>query len=101
MADVQTPAQNEVVAEVVEAPVEEKLETVILTTEFDTNGIKYGKPLQEDEEGALILTEVEVSHDIAVDLRRRQRDFDRIERERFQSRSFTVNGRTGNLDLKR
>ena len=95
-----TPEATKVEAKV-EAPVEKKLETVILTTQFDTNGIKYGEPMREDEDGALVLTEVEVSHDVAVDLRRRQREFDRVERERFQSRNFTVNGRTGGLDLKR
>lgn len=91
-----------VVPAVAEAPKERPKDVkVYLTTQFETNDVKYGEPEREDEDGGLIVTEVFVDEDVAEDLRRRQREYDKSQRERFQSRTFQVNGRTGNTDLVR
>lgn len=90
MADVKPVAKEEVKEEVVVAPKVEvpKLETVYLTTQFVTNDKTYGEPEREDENGELEVTAVEVEPMIAEDLRRRQREHDRVQRERFTGRTF-------------
>lgn len=85
MAD-KTPEVKTEATPVVEAPKAEKLVEVELTTQFRTNDDVYGEPESEDENGP-IYTTVHVSKDIADDLIRRQKAFDRMKRELVASRS--------------
>lgn len=83
-----TPVVPEEVVATPEVKSAEKMVEIELHARFVTNGEVHGIEPIEDANGDPVSVKVTVPEHIAEDLLRRQKEFDRMERDRFRERKF-------------